>query len=127
MRRCAIVLLLCLVAGLDVRAGREYPAKAGEPVVANEFIVHLRPGATADSLIARYLPGAQVQALAHEGFFRVRVPGGLPRGVSTRIAADAQVDFVEPNRVRHAVVTAPNDPFYASSWWFPAVQALQAW
>ncbi|MBZ5677966.1 MAG: S8 family serine peptidase, partial [Acidobacteriia bacterium] len=127
MRRCTTVLLLCLVAGLDVRAGKEYTATPGEEVVANEFIVHLKPGAAADALIARYLTGAQIQALRHEGFFRIRVPGGLPSGIAARIAADLQVDFVEPNRVRHAVVAPPSDPNYSSSWWFPAVQALQAW
>ena len=127
MRRYAIVLILCLVAGLDVQAGKENPAKPGEEVVANELIVRLMPGATAATLIAKYLPGAQIQALTHAGFFRIRVPGGLPNGISAQIAADSQVDFVEPNRVRHALVAAPNDPNYASSWWFPAVQALQAW
>src|SRR5579872_2967378 len=127
MQRGAIIFLVCLFAGLDVQAGKEYPAKPGEEVVANELIVHLLPGATAATLIAKYLPGAQIQALTHAGFFLIRVPGGLPNGVSSQIAADSQVDFVEPNRVRHALVAAPNDPNYASSWWFPAVQALQAW
>ena len=127
MRRCAIVFLVCLFAGLDVQAGKEYPAKPGEEVVANELIVRLMPGATAATVIAKYLPGAQIQALTHVGFFRIRVPGSLPTGVSAQIAADLQVDFVEPNRVRHSLLAAPNDPNYASSWWFPAVQALQAW
>ncbi len=45
MRRCAIVFLVCLFAGLDVQAGKEYPAKPGEEVVANELIVRLMPGA----------------------------------------------------------------------------------
>ena len=65
--------------------------------------------------------------MAHERLYRIRVPGGLQSGVSARIAADSQVDFVEPNRIRHAVVAAPNDPFFGSSWWFQAVQAVQAW
>ena len=127
MRRCAIVLILCLVGGLDVRAGKEYPARPGEEVVANELIVRLMPGVTAATLFAKYLPGAQIQAMAHGEVFRIRVPGGLPSGVSARIAADLDVDFVEPNRIRHATVEAPNDPNYPSSWWFPAVQALPAW
>src|SRR5579862_7805758 len=127
MRRCAIIFLVCLFAGLDVQAGKEYPAQPGEEVVANELIVRLMPGATAATLIAKYLPGAQIQALTHVGFFRIRVPSGLPSGVAAKIAADLQVDFVEPNRVRHSLLAAPNDPNYASSWWFPAVQAVQAW
>src|SRR5665213_3909377 len=127
MRHRPILLAVCLASGLHVWAGTEYPAKPGEEVIANELIVRLMPGVTADALIARYLPGAQVQAMRHPGFFRIRVPSGIPNGISSQIAADLQVDFVEPNRIRHAVVAAPDDPNYASSWWFSAVHALQAW
>jgi TctA family transporter len=114
MRRCAIVFVACLLAGLQAWAGAEYPARPGEQVVTNELIVRLRPGAGA-GMLSGYIPGAQVEALGRQRF-RIRMPAGLPSGISARIAADLQVDYVEPNRVRHALVAAPNDPNYPSSW-----------
>jgi len=65
--------------------------------------------------------------LGSERLFRIKVPAGIPNGASTGLANNPLVDFVEPNRLRSAVVTAPNDPNYASSWWFQTVQALPAW
>jgi thermitase len=126
-RHRTIILAVGLVAGLNTWAGTEFPAGPGEQVVANELIIRLKAGANANALIAGYLPGAQVQSLGRDPLFRIRVPGGIPNGISTRIAADLQVEYVEPNRVRHTMVAAPNDPNYASSWWFQTVQAVQAW
>ena len=37
------------------------------------------------------------------------------------------MEFVEPNRIRHHTLNAPNDPFYGTAWWLQTVQALQAW
>ena len=127
MRRCVLAIVVCLVSGLSVWAGAEYPAKPGEQVVANQLIVRLKPGAIAGTLIAAYLPGSQVQALDRDGHFLISVPAGIPNGVSTQLAANALVEYVEPNRLRHTMVAAPNDPDYPSSWWFQTVQALQAW
>src|SRR5580704_6911290 len=127
MRRCAIAFVVCLVSGLSVWAGAEYPAKSGEQVVANQLIVRLKPGVIAGTLIAGYLPGAQVQALDRDRHFLISVPAGIPNGVSAQLASNGLVEYVEPNRLRHTMVAAPNDPDYPSSWWFQTVQALQAW
>ncbi len=127
MQRRAIVFVACLVAGLDVWAGTEYPARPGEQVAANEFIVRLTPGAAMGPILAGAVPGALVQALGRERIFRISVPGGIPNGVMARLAANPQVDYVEPNRLRYAVVAAPNDPNYPSSWWFQTIEALPAW
>jgi len=127
VRYSAFITLIGLLAGLEAWAGAEFPAKPGEQVAANELIVRLKPGVIAGPLIAGYLPGSQVQALGREQLFRILVPGGIANGISTRIANNPLVDFVEPNRVRYAVVSQPNDPGYPSSWWFQTVQALQAW
>ena len=127
MRYSSIVLLAGFLAGLNAWGGDEFPARPGEQVAANELIIRLRPGAAIGPVVAGFLSGAQTQALGRERLFRIRVPAGIPNGVSTGLANNPLVDFVEPNRMRSAVVTAPNDPNYTSSWWFQTVQALPAW
>src|SRR5262249_43953117 len=37
------------------------------------------------------------------------------------------VDFVEPDRIRQVIVSAPNDSNYTSQWGLTTVRALQAW
>src|ERR1041385_8082370 len=127
MRHRAIVVTIGIVAGLNAWAGDEYPARPGEQVAANELIVRLKPGTTAAPVIATVFPGAQIQSLGREQLYRISVPAGIPPGASTRLAANPQVDFVEPNRVRHTTIAAPNDPNFAGSWWFQTVQAVPAW
>src|ERR1051325_7602661 len=123
----ASIVLIGLLAGLNAWAGDEFPARPGEQVAANELLIRLRPGAAIGPVIAQLLPAAQVQPLGRERLFRISAPAGIPNGASTVLANNPLVDFVEPNRVRSAVITAPNDPNYASSWWFQTVQALPAW
>jgi subtilisin family serine protease len=127
MRCSSITVLVGILAGLNAWAGDEFPARPGEQVAPNELIIRLRPGAAIGPVLAGFLPGAQVQTLGRERLFRISAPGGIPSGVSTGLANNPLVDFVEPNRVRSAVVTAPNDPDYPTSWWFQTVQALPAW
>jgi hypothetical protein len=57
----------------------------------------------------------------------VTVPGGIAAGLTTALAANPQVDFVEPDRVRKAVISPPNDTHYSSQWGLATVQALSAW
>src|ERR1019366_3654651 len=94
-------------------------------------IVGLAPSAASfgasSAVVATYLPGSQISYLGGQRLYKIAMPGGIPPGMAARLAADLQVEFVEPNRVRSAVVAAPNDPSYASSWWWQTVQALQAW
>jgi hypothetical protein len=37
------------------------------------------------------------------------------------------VDLVEPDRIRHIDISAPNDPRYAEQWSLTAIRAQQAW
>ena len=110
--------------GLLAWAGQEFPAQPNEQVVNGQFIVRLRPAASA-SVIQSYLPGATVTPLSHLNLNLVRtaaVPGAV-----TQLAADSMIDFVEPNRIRHTTVAAPNDTYYSQQWALQTVQALQAW
>src|ERR1700680_3382484 len=99
--------LLCFGAAMMAWAGSEFPARPGEQVVPNEIVVRLRPGAVAAALIPNYLPGAQIEALRQERLFKITVPTPIPAGIATQLAANATVDFVEPNRRRTAGLSAP--------------------
>src|SRR5207248_6589660 len=99
----------------------------GERVKNDEILVHLNPGMNIASVVATHLPGAQVRSVGALNLHVVRIPGGLPPGISAILANDPNVDFVEPNRVRQNMLAAPNDPSYSAQWALQTVQALQAW
>src|SRR5207245_1525632 len=101
--------------GTAVWAGTEYPARPGESVVANELIVRMRPGVHAATVAPNYLPGARVDSLGKERLYKISVSTGISTAAASRLALDALVEFVEPNRLRHTTVAAPNDPNYGSS------------
>src|SRR5260370_25838925 len=120
-----VLLLMSGCALSTAWAGREFPAKPGEQVNPGELIVRLKPGASL-SIFQSYIPGAQVVALGHLNLHLVRA-SSLPSGIASLLAADALVDFVEPNRIRKTTVAAPNDPSYGVQWALTNIQALQAW
>jgi thermitase len=124
IRRSLIVPLALWIAAA-AWAGQEYPAQPGETVKPGELIVKLKAGALS-SLILAYLPGAQVTALSHLNLFHVKA-GLLPANVASLLAADGLVDFVEPNRVRHANVGQPNDADFSQQWPLVNLGAVQAW
>ncbi|HYL78381.1 MAG TPA: S8 family serine peptidase [Bryobacteraceae bacterium] len=111
--------------------GTEFPAKPGEPVVANQLLVRYLPGTTLSSINASLVAGAQVQALSASlpGVFLVQLPPGTDPAFSTQLSQHALVDYVEPNRIRGLKISAPNDPHYVAGdqYALQKVNALQAW
>src|SRR4051794_12955531 len=81
--------------------GREFPQQPGEKAVDNELLVKLAPGARLEDLTA-LLPALANVTRIHGGsqHFRLRLPPGLAKQLSTMLAASAIVDYVEPNRIR---------------------------
>jgi thermitase len=119
-------LLLCGV--VTVWAGREFRANPGEEVVPNELIVKMRSGFAAASVVSGIVPGAVTLATNVPDVHIVRLPANADSRASSALAAHGLVDYVEPNRVRHAtVLPSPSDPQFASQWALQAVQAAQAW
>ena len=43
------------------------------------------------------------------------------------IAADPAVEYVEPDRIRHITIDAPNDSRYGDLWHLVRIRAQQAW
>src|SRR5579864_1073928 len=102
-------LPLLVVFAAALQAGTFYPAKPGEAVVANEYLVKMVNGASAPQIVPGIVPGAIVQALPALNIHRVKLPWGSSDTDAGRIAAHPFVVYVEPNRVRKAVVANPND------------------
>ena len=130
------ISLLFLALASMLWAGTEYPALPGQPVVPNQLLVRYKSGTASVSVTSTMVPGAQAVALPDiPNVYLVQVPPGAPQNYSTQLSLNPLVDYVEPNRIRHTTVSAPNDPYYSSpppfltqsQWALPKVQALQAW
>ncbi len=103
-------------------AGHIIPARPGENVVPNQYIVKMASGAS-PTAITRGLPGAGITPL--KGGLHLVVTNTA--GALERLAQQPGVEFVEPNRIRHTTISAPNDPSYSSQWALQTLQAPQAW
>src|SRR5215471_7970179 len=78
-------------------AGKEFPSNPGETTKTNEYIVRLQDGADSSQVLA----GLQATPLVHGNLYHLtNAPATLP----SRLAGGSQVDFVEPNRVRHGTI-----------------------
>ena len=126
---CRRVSLTVLVLATSLRAGTEYPAKLGEAVVPNQLLVRYKSGTAGVSVAATMVVGAQALPLANvPNVYVVQVPPGAPIGYSTQLSQNPLVEYVEPNRIRHATLAAPNDSLFASDQWdLTKIQAQQAW
>ena len=118
--------LLLLTAALSA-AGREFAARSNEEKVSGELIVRLKPGATADAMLASVVPGGKAQRLGRLNLHVIKLPPGAQAGLSTRIANHPDVEYVEPNRIRRASVSTPDDPNYFQQWSLQAIEAVSAW
>jgi subtilisin family serine protease len=79
-------------------------AKAGaeDPIVAGEVIVKLRDGAaiTVDALVSKH--GAKQGAKGYKNAFDIlKTNAGSERALAARLAADPDVEYAEPNWIRH--------------------------
>src|SRR6185295_7885419 len=124
VRVTSVALLLCPT----LWAGREFPEKPGEEIRADQLIVKLKPGVSIAQVLAALAPQAKFRPIhAKKNLHRLSLPPGLRKQVSAQLAASDLVEYVEPNRVRHADVQAPNDSSYGSEWALQTIHAVQAW
>jgi len=129
-----------LLAGLALAstlwAGKEFPALPGQPVVPNQLLVRYKPGTSTASIASSLVPGSQAILLATglPDVYLVQLPSGTDAGFSTQLSQHPDVEYVEPNRIRHTTIQAPNDPLIPPSgftaegqWALTKIQAQQTW
>jgi hypothetical protein len=123
------ILLSAFVLATSLWAGTEFPAKPGEEVVPNQLLVRYKSGTAGVSVAAMMLPGAQALPLPHvPDLYLVQVPANAPSYYSTQLSQNPLVEYVEPNRIRHVALAAPNDSLFAPDEWdLATIQAVQAW
>ena len=123
------IFLPAVVLATSLWAGTEYPALPGEAVVPNQLLVRYKSGTAGVSVAAMMLPGGQALPLPHvPNLYLVQVPPGAPSYYSTQLSQNPLVEYVEPNRIRHTTLAAPNDSLFVSDQWdLTLTQAQQAW
>jgi thermitase len=103
--------------------GREFRAMAGEPVAPSRWLVRLKPGAAPGRVFAK-VGGARVRSLRGMNLHVIETLSGAPDA----LASNPEVEYIEPDRIRHSTVASPNDPgFSAHQWGLQTVEALRAW
>jgi subtilisin family serine protease len=123
-------LLLCVVALALLPDGSALLAQSGDPDVApGRVIVKLKGGRAAQSLSveasAPEVESVHARRRPDKQLWRVRP--GRERDVARRLAARADVEYAEPDRIVRTQLV-PNDPLYASHQWNLArVNAEPAW
>jgi uncharacterized repeat protein (TIGR01451 family) len=126
--RSLIAFLMVSAAGPCSFAGKEYLAKAGEPVAPNQLVVGLETGASIQQIVAAVAPHAVVSLVSSvRNTYLLSLSPGIQAAVSTLLAAQPLVQFVEPNRILHATVLPPNDRMLNEEWALTTVQAAAAW
>ncbi len=129
-----------LLAGLSMAstlwAGKEFPALPGQPVVPNQLLVRYKAGTSTLSIASSLVPGSQAIPVGTglPDVYLVQLPPGTDAGFSTQLSQHPDVEYVEPNRIRHTTVQPPNDPLIPPSvftsqgqWALTTIQAQQAW
>ncbi len=126
--RFALAALVALGAATTAMAGRHVTAEPGEEV-SDGLIVHFRQGAlfSGAKVPARFLGDSRWQAMRLPNRRRLQVDPADHLTVGAALAADPAVELVEPDRVRHVALAAPDDPRYSEQWHMAAIRAQQAW
>ena len=116
----SISLLLCISGAWG---GHENPAKPGEEVITDQYLVHMVRGVTGTAFMSALSTDLADYPLGNNLHLVVT----HDPNVVANLKNHPLVDFVEPNRVRGVNLLSPNDPSFASLWGAQTLQALQAW
>ncbi len=131
---CALLASFAIASTLW--AGKEFPALPGQPVVPNQLLVRYKRGTPSTAVAFSLAPAGQAVTIATglPDVYVVQLPAGNNSGFSTELSQNPDVEYVEPNRIRHTTVQPPNDPFIPPSmfsgqgqWALTTIQAQQAW
>ncbi len=123
-----IPLLLVLASGCPLFGGKEFLAGPRDRVAADQLLVRLRRGADIGQILSALAPRAGARLIGTEqNTYLLNLPPGSQAAVSKLLAAQALVDYVEPNHIRTISVTPPNDSMYPNQWNLTNINAVQAW
>ncbi len=130
-RVVALAVLLFLVA-LPAWPGRKFPAAPEDVLVPREYLFRLRPGRNAVTVLQRVSPllaalSAVFRLNGGRDVYRVVLPPIIGDLLVDQLAADSDVDYLEPNRIRQLAVAAPNDSKYSTQWALTNIHAYDAW
>ncbi|MBN3032938.1 MAG: S8 family serine peptidase [Candidatus Saganbacteria bacterium] len=63
-----------------------------------------------------------------DNIYKLKLPPGAdPQAVIKEFKSDPNIEYAEPNYIRHAAAAAPNDPLFSQQWALAKVQAPAAW
>ena len=116
----SIFFLLCISSAWG---GHENPAKPGEAVIADQYLVHMVRGVTGTGFMSALSTDLADYPLGNNLHLVVTHD---PNAIAN-LKNHPLVDFIEPNRVRGVNLQSPNDPGFGSLWGAQTLQALQAW
>ena len=127
----SLVLITSLLA-LPAWGGRKFPALPDDVVVPQEYLIKLRPNSSVTTVLNRTSPllGALASVLrlnANRDVYRLVVPAAIGDVLMDTLAADADVYYLEPNRVRQVGLATPDDAKYATQWALTNIHAYDAW
>ena len=117
------LLTLAIAFAPSLWAGIHYPAKPGEIVVPNQYLVKFVPGVSPQEVGLSALPGRNWRHLTPT----VSVVDALDPATVDMIANHPLVEYIEPNRIRKANLDAVNDSGFQLQWALPIMHAVQAW
>jgi thermitase len=125
-RLASISLLLAAVSSLW--AGKQFPAGPSDVIIPDQLIVRFKAGVNPVPVLARIAPQAVATLVSkHSNTHLLHIPAAQRENIASALAAAAETEYIEPNRVRTINVGSPNDPSYSSQWALATIHALQAW
>jgi subtilisin family serine protease len=136
MKRLAIVLvtvsaLLCIsTQASEVVSASDGPSAKIGGYVPGELLVKYKPSvrAVASDYFRSRWGVATVRTFKRIGVQHLRLPKDMTVEEALEIyQSDPDVEYAEPNYLRYAAATTPNDTFFSNLWGLNNINALEAW
>src|SRR5436305_4437620 len=81
------ILFFAAMSAAVLHAGTYYPARPGEAVVPNEYLVKFAPGASPSQVLPGIVPGSVTQPLPAANIQKITLPAGSSAADAIRLAA----------------------------------------
>jgi trimeric autotransporter adhesin len=120
------VCLLSLFA-LPLLAGKLFQAGPNEEVVPGQYLVRFENSASGASILRGINSNLQFKVTDNLGTHVVQLNAATADSDLEKLVTSPSVVWVEPNRLRHVQVSAPNDPNVPNQWGLLTMEAQRAW